>query len=119
MTAGASREQLETMFTQMTDDAGWDVSQDLLWGYFFTHHTPLPLESAAAELSKIGYEVANIYLSEKEDAAAPDLWWLHVERVEVHSVDSLLARNAELVKFAAQQGLDAYDGMDVGPVGEQ
>ena len=44
------------------------------------------------------------------------LWWLHVEKIEVHSVASLDARNQVLYRSADEQGLDAYDGMDVGPV---
>ncbi|MFX8929938.1 ribonuclease E inhibitor RraB, partial [Acinetobacter baumannii] len=43
-------------------------------------------------------------------------WWLHVERDERHSVDSLDARNRALHRFAETHGLEAYDGMDVGPV---
>ena len=39
-----------------------------------------------------------------------------MDRVERHTVDSLMARNAELYKFADAQGLTDYDGMDVGPV---
>ena len=118
MTAGGSREQLETMFTQIEQDAGWDTSQDLLWGYFFTHSTPQPLEVAASDIAKMDYQVVDIYQSDKDDPADPDQWWLHVERVEIHTVDSLMARNADLAAFAVRHGLDSYDGMDVGPVGE-
>jgi hypothetical protein len=42
---------------------------------------------------------------------------LHVEKAEVHSVDSLHARNGELMAFAQENQLASYDGMDVGPVG--
>jgi hypothetical protein len=41
---------------------------------------------------------------------------LHVRRVEMHSVESLLARNEELYRLAEELGIDSYDGMDVGPI---
>jgi hypothetical protein len=43
--------------------------------------------------------------------------WLHVERVETHSVDTLDARNQELDQIAREFGVK-YDGMDVGAVPE-
>jgi len=41
---------------------------------------------------------------------------LHVERAEVHSEASLDARNQELQALAEANGVEDYDGMDVGPV---
>jgi hypothetical protein len=40
-----------------------------------------------------------------------------VDRVEIHTVDSLDARNHEFNDFARVNGIALYDGMDVGPVG--
>lgn len=113
---GGSRKDLEEMFANISQKTKWDMSKDMLWGYFFTHSSRAKLDVAAKDLSKIGYRIVEVYLSEKEDPSAPDLWWLHVERIESHSVDSLLKRNAELTAFARTHGLGSYDGMDVGPV---
>ncbi|WP_241463951.1 ribonuclease E inhibitor RraB [Rhodoferax saidenbachensis] len=110
------REQLEQMFANITKQTKWDMSRPMLWGYFFTNKSRPPLEAAAKELSAQGYKVVNIYLSDKDKPNAPDLWWLHVERVEAHSVESLHSRNTELAAFAKRSRLGAYDGMDVGPV---
>lgn len=112
------RAQLEQMFANIARGAKWDMSRDMLWGYFFTNPTRGPLDVAAIELSGMGYRVVHVYLSDKKQPADPDLWWLHVERVETHSVESLHQRNAELAAFAARHGLKAYDGMDVGPAKE-
>ena len=111
-----SREQLQEMFDSMSRNPGWDTSKAMLWGYFFTHSSRPPLERAARLLAAQGYTVVDIYLADKESDSEPDLWWLHVERVEVHTVASLDARNQVLYRFAAEQALDAYGGMDVGPV---
>ncbi|PWF47601.1 ribonuclease E inhibitor RraB [Massilia glaciei] len=112
--AGGSRDELEQMFANISQKTKWDTSKSLLWGYFFTSPSRQPLEIASSDLSKLGYRVVQIYLSDKENSKDPDKWWLHVERVEIHSVTSLLKRNAELSAFAERHGLASYDGMDVG-----
>jgi hypothetical protein len=111
----ASREQLENMFANIAKNTKWDMSREMLWGYFFTHQTRQPLQSVTGELSQLGYRVVKIYLSDKKQPTDPDLWWLHVERVEIHSAASLHKRNIELTDFANRHGLASYDGMDVGP----
>ena len=42
-------------------------------------------------------------------------FWLHVEKVETHSPESLNKRNGELDRFASAFPSVEYDGMDVGP----
>jgi len=112
---GGSREQLQQMFTSISQQTKWDMSRDMLWSYFFTSPSREPLEAASEDLSRLGYRVAKIYRSDKKSPQDGDLWWLQVERVETHSVASLLQRNAELSSFAGSHALTAYDGMDVGP----
>jgi hypothetical protein len=104
-----SREQLKEMFEEIARSAGWDMSKPMLWGYFFTHTSRDELETAAAKLREDGYRVVEI----SEDDDEP-LFWLHVERVEAHSVDSLYERNESFYELAKELGLESYDGMDVG-----
>jgi hypothetical protein len=104
-----SREQLQQMFDEIAKSAGWDMSQPMLWGYFFTNPEREPLERAAEMLRGDGYRVVD--LSEDDDEP---LFWLHVERVEAHSIDSLFERNATFYRLAEELGLESYDGMDVG-----
>lgn len=111
----ATREQLVEMFDGMAKNTSWDLSKAMLWGYFFTDGSKVKLENVVPLLEKQGYHFVSIYLSDKDNPNDPDLWWLHVEKVEVHTPDSLNRRNKALEKFAVEQGLDSYDGMDVGP----
>ena len=111
-----SKSQLQEMFDSISENTDWDMSGDMLWGYFFTHSNKSALEQVAPSLEEMGYSVRSIYLADKESEHDPDLWWLHVEKVETHSVDSLNATNLVLYEFAAKHGIDSYDGMDVGPV---
>jgi hypothetical protein len=103
------------MFANITADTDWDLSSPMLWGYFFTHRTRGPLDRAGKLLQHEGYQLVKVYLADKESHDEEDLWWLHVARIEAHSVESLESRNRELAAFAERVGLDSYDGMDVGP----
>ena len=108
-----SKAQLQSMFDQMRKDAPWNVDGPLLWGYYFTNRRPEPLREAAFRLEASGYRVVDI--SERPNAPEAARWWLHVEKVEVHTVESLNSRNQEFYNFARKTKLGSYDGMDVGP----
>jgi hypothetical protein len=110
------REALVEMFDSITERGDWDMTQPMLWGYFFTHREPTVLRAAIPKLQCDDYEFVDMFQSTKEDGNDRELWWLHVQRVEVHSVDSLFARNERLYEFAHRHGIESYDGMDVGPV---
>ena len=110
------KHKLQDMFDSISESTDWDMSGDMLWGYFFTNSDRSALEQVAPILDEMGYSVKSIYLSDKDSEDESDLWWLHVEKVETHSVDSLYATNLVLHEFAEQHGIDSYDGMDVGPV---
>jgi len=109
-------EALVEMFDNIKEQSQWNISGDMLWGYFFTHRNPRKLEEASQHLVGLGYRFVDIYLSDKDDPNDPDLYWLHVEKVEIHTPESLDKRNDELYLFAFKLGIDSYDGMDVGPV---
>jgi hypothetical protein len=87
----------------------------MLWGYFFTDSDRIALERAAKKLEAEGYRFVDVFQPEDDGKPLP-YFFLHVEKVETHSVDSLYKRNTQLEAFAKQNGLDTYDGMDAGPV---
>ncbi|MCP4161482.1 MAG: ribonuclease E inhibitor RraB [Deltaproteobacteria bacterium] len=109
-------DQLQDMFSNISKKSKWDMNGAMLWGYFFTHREPLLLEKAKEILIEKGYQFVDIYLSDKDDKNAPDMWWLHIEKMESHTPESLDKRNNEFYIFADQFSIDSYDGMDVGPV---
>lgn len=102
-----TKAQLEGMFANIAEKTDWDLTGEMLWGYFFKSPTEAPLTPAAEALEEQGYTLVGI----REDEGQ---WWLHVEQVEPHSVETLLARNTELYALADSFKVE-YDGMDVGP----
>ena len=47
-----SLDQLEGMFANIADGAGWDMSRPMLWGYFFTDQSSEKLASVAERLEQ-------------------------------------------------------------------
>lgn len=109
-----TREQVEELFDAVREGATWSPDDVCLWGYFFTDRDRAKLASAGRVLEGLGYRVVGI-LEPEEDDEDPDRFFLHVEREERHTVDTLDRRNAELYLMADELGLESYDGMDVGP----
>jgi hypothetical protein len=109
-------EQLDEMFNNIADQDQWDLSKPLLWGYFFTDNDTNKLELAMPKIQSMGYKVVGIFQAQKEDENEADLFYLHIEKPEIHNSKSLDKTNDKFYIFAYQNGLDSYDGMDVGPV---
>jgi hypothetical protein len=103
------------MFDGIAAATDWNLDGDMVWGYFFTDSNASVLEYAAKKLESQGYSFVNLFQPEDEGKLLP-YYILHVEKIETHGVDSLYQRNTELEAFARENGLDTYDGMDVGPV---
>jgi hypothetical protein len=104
--------QLVEMFEGMRAQAPWDVDSDLLWGYFFTGEDQDAMRRLSEKLVSLNYDLVEI---RPDDGASG--FWLHVERVETHSPDSLHERNQEFYRLADEYSVN-YDGMDVGPAPE-
>lgn len=104
-------EQLQELFAGLRAQTPWDVDGEMLWGYFFTSPSPEKLKGAAEALLPQGYRLVGIFKSEDEPT-----YVLHVERAEVHTPETLFARNQQFEALATEFELEAYDGMDVNPV---
>ena len=104
-------DQLKDMFDRMRAEAPFDVDSELLWGYFFTDPSKKKLRPLADELLQQGYREAGLYRTDDRTT-----YFLHVEKVEKHTPESLDERNAHLQALADRFGIESYDGMDVGPV---
>src|ERR1043165_5981295 len=89
---------------------GLDTRQPLLYGYFFYDKDTLNLKSLEHALLQEAYKLVRL------DAVSDTEYILHVEKVEVHSPQSLTEREQDLRKLAMQHNVRLYDGWDVGNV---
>jgi len=106
------KSELIEMFAAIAEQTDWDMTEEMIWGYFFSDDDPQKLEACAERLSEDGYHLVEISEGDESD----DPWTLHVEKVEVHTPDTLDVRNQQLVAFAKEMGISSYEGMDVGPL---
>jgi regulator of ribonuclease activity B len=107
------RQLIQNMFEDTRKSAQWDIDGVCLWGYFFTDTNREKLLDGGRELENMGYRLVGVFGPAPENDDQETLF-LHVEREERHTVDSLDGRNRELDAFAKRHELGAYDGMDVG-----
>lgn len=110
-----TKDAIQQVFDDLDTQGDMDTKGPLLYGYFFTDPDGDKLYSASEELQKMGYKFINIFQPEVDEGDDP-FYYLHVEKVETHSVDSLDKRNQEFYKFADKFNLESYDGFDVGHV---
>jgi len=94
------------MFADLREEGEWNLDEPLPWGYFFTSRETEKLERAAEALTEQGYTLVGIF--DPEDSV-----FLHVEKTEHHTPETLFARNEELNALAEKFGLDSYEGMDL------
>lgn len=102
-------EQVEAFFENMKAK-GVNTDTTMLYGYFFTNETKAPLERAAKELKDKGFQFVEIHQSDDK------IYWLQIQRKEIHNGQSLYSLNKELYKLANSYNLQSYDGYDVGNV---
>ncbi len=103
-------EDLEEMFSGIRAKTKWNLDGELLWGYFFTDANPKNLERLIQPLTDLDCRYVDIF--ETEDGST---YFLHVERVEHHTTQTLHAQNQSFEKLADEFCIGSYDGMDVGP----
>jgi hypothetical protein len=106
-----TREMVDDLFARMREEGSIDVDGELLWGYFFTDAEKAKLRPVSDELEREGFRYVSLYRTDDRTT-----YFLHLERVERHTPESLDALNRSLQALAQRHGIAAYDGMDVGPI---
>ena len=115
-----SRDQVEDLFERTRSlhkarRASWDIDGICRWSFFFIDSSREKLAQLGRHLEQLGYEVVGFLEPTPEDDDQQTIY-LRVDRVEKHSVDSLLARNTEFYALARKFNVADYDGMDSGAV---
>ena len=114
-----TRETLEDFFERTRalyeqGQARFKIDEVCRWSFFFVDRSPSKLEPVADYLDSLGYEIKGFIEPDKTDEAP--VYFLRADRVERHTVDSLVERNNELYATAQKFEVLDYDGMDVGAI---
>lgn len=106
---GQKQSSIEGVFRSM-ELQGLDTRQPLLYGYFFYDKDTSHLKSLKLALLHDAYKLVRL------EPVSDTEYILHVEKIEVHTPQSLAVREQELRRTAAQYNVRLYDGWDVGNV---
>jgi len=116
-------EQLESIreiFETARTEDGWNPEAEMLYSYFFIDKDAEKLETLGLDLEKQGFDFIDIFeLAEEESGEATGEYLLHIDKVEIHTPDSLAARNVEFQKMANEYEIDSYDGWEFGEVDDE
>jgi len=116
-------EQLESIreiFETARTEDGWNPEAEMLYSYFFIDKNAEKLETLGLDLEKQGFDFIDIFeLAEEESGEATGEYLLHIDKVEIHTPDSLAARNVEFQKMANEYEIDSYDGWEFGEVDDE
>ncbi|MFD1121793.1 hypothetical protein ACFQ2T_04710 [Methylophilus flavus] len=98
--AAITLEQLNQMFENMRSNPGykkWNINGNLLWGYFLQ----TPTQKNFKQLLNTSQRMAIALLIFTRQTIRK-LFFLHVEKIEHHSPESLNERNHEFYKLAVK-----------------
>lgn len=100
-------DQISHLFVRL-EAQGVDLSKPHLYGYFFFDKNRDRLERLSDEIVNNGYRVVSL------EQTSEGNFRLHIEKIEIHSPDSLYQRGLTLTEIASKYSVEVYDGFDVG-----
>jgi hypothetical protein len=98
---------VKNIFAEMKREGSMDPSAPLKWGHFFLNSDLDALWQLYQELRSRGYEFESCH-SDREGFV------LQVSKIEARSAQKLHRENIALKRLAEENGIDEYDGWDVG-----
>ena len=112
-------EGIKEIFDDAKTEDGWDLSEEMLYSYYFVDESVEKLEKLGLKLEADGYDFVDIFeLGDEETEKSTGEYLLHIDKAEVHTPESLAQRNVQFAKLAAEYELKTYDGWEFGEVGD-
>ena len=109
---------INEIFDAARSEDKWNTDEEMLYSYYFVDEDIDKLEKLGNELEKRGYDFIDIFelADEKTDEATGE-YLLHIDKTEIHTPESLAARNVEFQNLADEYEIASYDGWEFGEVG--
>lgn len=116
---GSQIEGIEKIFLDAKSEDGWDMSEPMLYSFYFVDESVDKLEKLGLKLEADGYDFVDVFeLGDEKTDESTGEFLLHIDRVETHTPESLAQRNVEFAKLAEEYELKTYDGWEFGEVGD-
>jgi hypothetical protein len=117
-----TQSQLETIreiFTQAKQEDNWNLDEPMLYSFYFVDESVDKLEKLGLKLEADGYDFVDIFeLGDEETNESTGEYLLHIDKVEIHTPESLADRNVEFQRLADEYEIETYDGWEFGEVGD-
>ena len=112
-------EGIREIFSDAKTEDGWDLSEEMLYSFYFVDEDVDKLEKLGLDLEKEGYVFVDVFeLGDEETDEPTGEYLLHIDKEEIHTPESLAQRNVEFAKLAEEREIKTYDGWEFGEVGE-
>lgn len=112
-------EGIREIFNAAKNEDNWNLNEEMLYSYYFVDEDVDKLEKLGLKLEEDGYDFVDIFeLGDDETDESTGEYLLHIDKVEIHTPESLAQRNVEFQKLAEEYELKTYDGWEFGEVGD-
>jgi Regulator of ribonuclease activity B len=113
-------ENITKIFADAKKEDNWNMDEELLYSYYFVDEDIEKLEKLGMKLDEEGYFFLDIFeLGDEETDESTGEYLLHIDKIEIHTPESLAQRNVDFAKLAEEFEIDSYDGYEFGEVGEE
>lgn len=113
-------EGIKEIFEDARREDGWNMEEPMLYSYYFVDEDVDKLEKLGNHLAEQGYDFIDVFeLGDEETNESTGEYLLHIDKVEVHTPDSLAERNIEFSKLAEEYEIETYDGWEFGEEGDE
>ena len=109
---------IREIFNDAKTQDNWDLSEEMLYSFYFVDKDVDKLEKLGLKLEADGYDFVDVFeLGDEETDVSTGEYLLHIDKVEVHTPESLAQRNVEFQTLADEHEIATYDGWEFGEVG--
>jgi hypothetical protein len=113
-------EGIKKIFDDATREDNWNLSEPMLYSFYFVDKDPDKLEKLGEHLDKRDYDFIGIFeLGDEETEESTGEYLLHIDRVETFTPESLAQTNVEFSKLAEEFEIGTYDGWEFGEIGDE
>ncbi len=112
-------EGIKEIFAAATREDNWKIDEPMLYSFYFVDTDAEKLENLGEHLEEEGYDFIGIYeLGDEDTDESTGEYLLHIDKVELHTPESLAQRNVEFAKLAEEHAIETYDGWEFGEEGD-
>ncbi len=113
-------EGIREIFAEAKQEDNWNTDEPMLYSFYFVDTSVEKLEKLGLKLEADGYDFIDIFeLGDEETEKSTGEYLLHIDKMEVHTPESVAQRNVEFQKLSDEFEIETYDGWEFGEIGDE